>query len=60
MLSIPGKYRPIAIAVLIIGGAALIDFAVDVFDIGEPPAENCCATGWDPAPYQQVPAERTR
>jgi len=57
MFTIPGKYRPLAMAIVIIGSAALINFAVDVFDIGEDGVTDCCATEFDPTPYQQAPAE---
>lgn len=51
------KYRPLLMAVVIAAAAGLVSFAVDVFDIGEDGAADCCATEFDPTPYQQVPAK---
>ena len=56
MRVIPEKYRPLVIALAIIGAVGLVSFAFDVFDIGEEGMKDCCATEFDPTPYQQVPA----
>ena len=57
MLTIPGKYRPLIVAVAVTTIAALSVFVVDLFDIGEDGVADCCATEFDPTPLQQVPAK---
>lgn len=42
--------------VAVIGALGLAFFAADVV-FGEPSVGDCCATEWDPTPYQQVPAD---
>lgn len=51
---IPEGYKPLLVAIVIGGLAYAIYIANDVF--GEPSVGPCCATEWDPTPYQQVPA----
>ncbi len=55
LTKIPQKYRPLVLAVALIAAAGLVSFTVDLFDISEPVAD-CCATDFDPTPYEQVPA----
>lgn len=50
----PVRTKPWLI-VAVIGALGFAFFAADVV-FGEPSVGDCCATEWDPTPYQQEPA----
>lgn len=52
MIKIPEKFRPIIIGVVLAGIFQLVVFAADLAT----DAPDCCATGFDATPYEQIPA----
>lgn len=48
------RYKPLIYAVAF--AAVALAFYIANFVFTEP-AGDCCATEWDPAPYQQMPVE---
>jgi len=54
-LKIPKGYGPLLAAAAIVGLACASFFIVDVFDIGEDGAVECCATEFDPSPFERTP-----
>jgi len=56
MLKIHEKYRPFLLAFALLSLVGVTLFTIDLFDLGGPAQERCCATGWDPAPLERTPA----
>ena len=56
-LQFPDRYKPLLVVAAFIGVAMAVYSGNFVFT---EPTPDCCATEWDPTPYQQVPAGMQR